>query len=338
MNKVDTAIQTIQKAESLALKYQDYGFHLAFSGGKDSQVIYELCKMAGVKFRPVMQVTTLDPPELMRFVRKNYPDVIMERPEMNFYKLIVKKRTLPNMKMRYCCQYLKEQSGAGTVTIIGIRRAESSRRSKRNELEISGNKYSNSLDQFNIDNKNQVLCVNGKDKILLSPIIDWTHQDVWKFIRERKIEYCELYDKGYSRIGCMFCPMASIKTKIKDRRRYPGVERQIKKSIKILCDEFNYGSPLDCNVDEIFNWWISNDSVKNYLGMKQNYTIQYADEEEVIDGEPDEHIIGNGAESDNSNPVIPVNEFTRKVPSKYYYNDGVYTGKHNEELCNKKNI
>ena len=128
MNKVDKAIETIQKAESLALKYQDYGFHLAFSGGKDSQVIYELCKMAGVKFRPVMQVTTIDPPEVMRFIRKNYPDVILERPEINFYKLIVKKMGLPTRRMRYCCQYLKEQAGAGTVTIIGIRRAESNKR------------------------------------------------------------------------------------------------------------------------------------------------------------------------------------------------------------------
>lgn len=75
MNKTNKAIELIQRAESLALKYQDYGFHLAFSGGKDSQVIYELCKMAGVKFRPVMQVTTLDPPELMRFVRVDTPEL-----------------------------------------------------------------------------------------------------------------------------------------------------------------------------------------------------------------------------------------------------------------------
>ena len=109
--KVNKAIATIQKAESIALKYQDYGFHLAFSGGKDSQVIYELCKMAGVKFRPVMQVTTLDPPELMRFIRKNYPDVIMERPEINFYNLIIRKMALPTRHMRFCCAYLKEQAG-----------------------------------------------------------------------------------------------------------------------------------------------------------------------------------------------------------------------------------
>lgn len=262
--KVNKAIKTIQIAEPMALQYQDYGFHLAFSGGKDSQVIYELCKMAGVKFRPVMQVTTLDPPELMRFIRKNYPDVIMERPEINFYNLIIRKMALPTRRMRFCCAYLKEQAGAGTVTIIGIRRAESNKRAKRNELEISGHKYSNSLDQFNIDNKNQVLCINGKDKILLSPIIDWSTSDVWNFIRGHNLEYCELYDHGYSRIGCMFCPMASVKTKIKDRKRYPRVEKMIKKSIQELVEKNNYGSILNNDVDEIFNWWVSNDSIETY--------------------------------------------------------------------------
>ena len=232
--------------------------------------------MAGVKFRAVMKVTTLDNPELMKFVRKNYPDVIMERPEINFYKLIIKKKSLPTRVIRYCCQYLKEQSGGGTVTILGIRRAESNRRSKRNELELSNRKYSNTLDQFNIDNKNQILCINGKDKILLNPIIDWqTTRDVWGFIRSEKLEYCELYDRGYQRIGCMFCPMASARSKQRDRINYPGVERGIKKSIQALCNNSDYGLPFDNDVDEIFNWWISNDSVKNYLGMKQNYTINY---------------------------------------------------------------
>lgn len=49
-DKINLAIQTIQKYEKLALKYSSDGFHVAFSGGKDSQVIYELCRMAGVKF------------------------------------------------------------------------------------------------------------------------------------------------------------------------------------------------------------------------------------------------------------------------------------------------
>lgn len=273
-DKINKSIETIRKAEPLALRYQDFGFHLAFSGGKDSQVIYELCKMAGVKFRPVMQVTTIDPPELMKFVRRVYPNVIMERPDINFYKLIVKKKSLPTRVIRYCCQYLKEQSGANTVTIIGIRRAESIRRSKRNELETSDRKYSGTLDQFNIDNKNQILCIKGKDKILLSPIIDWTNSDIWGFIRGQGLEYCELYDEGYHRIGCMFCPVASVKSKQRDRRNYPGVERKIKKSIKTLCDNSNYGQSFNNDVDLIFDWWISNDSQKNFKGKRLNYKIE----------------------------------------------------------------
>jgi phosphoadenosine phosphosulfate reductase len=266
--KVNKAIKTIQIAEPMALQYQDYGFHLAFSGGKDSQVIYELCKMAGVKFRPVMNITTLDYPELMKFVRHNYPDVQFSHPVMNFYQLIINKGMLPTRQARFCCQYLKEQGGYNTVTLLGIRKQESVNRSKRNEVEISHKKYSNTLDQFNIDKEKQMVCIGGKDKILLSPIIDWTTSDVWNFIRERKLEYCELYDKGYPRIGCMFCPMSGTKYKMLDRKRYPKVEKSIKKSIKKLCEIGKYDN-LDHNVDDIFDWWISNDSIEPYKIKKK---------------------------------------------------------------------
>ena len=101
--KIEASIALLKKAEPLALKMDERGFHLAFSGGKDSQVLYELAKMAGVKFHAEMQVTTLDPPELMKFVRKNYPEVKMNLPEMNFYKLIRKKGMLPLQQARYCC-------------------------------------------------------------------------------------------------------------------------------------------------------------------------------------------------------------------------------------------
>ena len=269
--KMDYSVALLRKAEPLALKMSPDGFHLAFSGGKDSQCLYHLAQMAGVKFKAHMQITTLDPPELMRFVRTNYPDVELHRPEINFYKLIVKKKMLPLRHVRYCCAYLKEQAGAGTVTLIGIRAAESTRRAKRNELETLNGKYHGSYDQFNRDKEQDFQCVNGKDKIMLSPIFRWTDADVWNFIRSNGIKYCKLYDEGYHRIGCMFCPMAPVKSKAMDRKRYPGVERAIKRSIQTLIDTGSY-CEYHATADEIFDWWVSNQPTKKFFGMLRSQT------------------------------------------------------------------
>jgi len=141
------------------------------------------------------------------------------------------------------------------------------KRSKRNELEIAGKKYSNSLDQFNIDNQDQVLCIKGKDKILLNPIINLSERDVWGFIKGNNIEYCKLYDEGYKRIGCIFCPMAPAKTKKLDRKKYPGIEREIKKSIEFIYQNGSYKNFK--SVDDIFDWWISNNSTRQYFLDKQ---------------------------------------------------------------------
>jgi len=41
-SRIDYSIALLRKAELLALKMHPDGFHLAFSGGKDSQVLYHL--------------------------------------------------------------------------------------------------------------------------------------------------------------------------------------------------------------------------------------------------------------------------------------------------------
>lgn len=110
------------------------GYYLAFSGGKDSQCIYELCRLAGVKFDAHYRVTGIDPPELVRFIREKYPDVEFEIPKdengrrITMWSLIEKKRMPPTRIMRYCCEKLKESSGKGRVVITGVRWAESARR------------------------------------------------------------------------------------------------------------------------------------------------------------------------------------------------------------------
>ncbi len=74
--KLDYSIALLRKSEKLALLYDNAdGFYLGFSGGKDSQTLYHVAKMAGVRFKAHMALTSVDPPQVIRFVKTNYPDV-----------------------------------------------------------------------------------------------------------------------------------------------------------------------------------------------------------------------------------------------------------------------
>lgn len=109
--KLQHSIELLQKAQSMALRYYDKGFFLAFSGGKDSQALYHVAKLSGVKFEAHYALTTLDPPPLVRFIKRNYKDVVIDRPEMTFAQLCLKKKALPRREMRFCCAVLKETKG-----------------------------------------------------------------------------------------------------------------------------------------------------------------------------------------------------------------------------------
>lgn len=232
-DKLQHSIELLKKSEALALRYYDKGFYLAFSGGKDSQALYHVAMMAGVKFEAHYSLTTLDPPELVHFVKDNYPDVIIDRPEMTFAQLCLKKKALPTQKMRFCCEVLKETRGAGTVTLTGVRRQESARRAKRSEAEKIGSKKARfsgtfeQLDEFTRQKEVEgVQCVKGKDKLVINPIIEWNELDVWYFLNNvAGVKHCELYDKGWRRIGCLFCPVASQKEIVMQGGGVPKVQR-----------------------------------------------------------------------------------------------------------------
>ena len=252
--KIIASIKLIQDTENLALKYQDTGFHVAFSGGKDSMIIYELCKMAGVKYTTHMQLTTVDPPEVLRFVKKYYPDCILHRPKRSMFQLIIDEKSLPTQLIRFCCKKIKETAGINTVTILGLRKAESRRRANRIELEQT--------------------CIKGQDKIILCPILEWSEKDVWDFIKERNLPYCKLYNEGHKRIGCILCPMSSSKAKRLDLINYPKFVYAYKKAITKLVNQTGIYSSLNCDTDLIFNWWISGDSVKVFLEKRKQTSLE----------------------------------------------------------------
>lgn len=264
--KIEYSIDLIRKSEKMALRLDpENGFYNTFSGGKDSQVLYHLVKLSGVKHKTHMNLTSVDPPEVILFVKRHYPDVEMIKPRISIFDACKKEHILPTRKIRWCCEQFKEISGAGKVTLIGIRKQESARRAKREEIstDIKGNRNEETFDQWSEHEEQMVTCVGGKDKILVSPIIYWTEQDVWEFLNANNIPHCKLYDEGNTRIGCLCCPMSNYRQKLKDIRKYPHVKRWWIKAIQWLIDN-GYINHNFKDAEIGFSWWISGKSFDKF--------------------------------------------------------------------------
>lgn len=198
--------------------------YLAFGGGKDSIVVYDLAKRAGIPLEPHFHFTTVDPPELTKFILDNYPEIIVDRPYAvmkhrgqeptvikSMFQLIEFKHTPPTRMLRYCCEVLKEYGGRGRTIITGMRWEESLSRSKREMYER---------------------CSKGDDTFYLNPIIDWTTKDVWEYIRKNKIPYCCLYDEGFKRIGVHHVSESVSRAKRVRGKAIPEILQSIPASVR----------------------------------------------------------------------------------------------------------
>lgn len=155
--KMRHSVDLLRKAEKIALAYDaEDGFFLAFSGGKDSQALMHIAQLAGVRYKAHFSPTSVDPPAVIRFIRQQYPEVEFEKLRMSIFQRAVERGILPTQRVRWCCADFKESTGAGKVTLIGIRKAESVRRSKRNEVEMSSKQFSGNLDEFNEYRRNKL--------------------------------------------------------------------------------------------------------------------------------------------------------------------------------------
>ena len=125
--KEQIAIEFIQEYEP------EEGYFLGFSGGKDSVVLYDLAVKSGVKFQGYYSATGIDAPEVVRFIKDNYPDVIFCRPKELFFKSL-KRKGYPTKWNRWCCNTLKKEPTKHIPLLhrlMGIRAEESSRRAAR---------------------------------------------------------------------------------------------------------------------------------------------------------------------------------------------------------------
>lgn len=276
-SKIDKAIAFIQHGEKLALSMNADGYFVAFSGGKDSQVLLWLVQQAGVKYRAYYSVTTNDPPQNVRFIRDNYPEVVFLHPRENFYKLVA-KRGLPTMNRRFCCSILKETAGVGYVTLIGVRRDESSKRKNYKEVDVVSRRkeHQDSERVYNIDEILQAehQCIKGKDKLVLRPILDFTDSEIWEVIYTNNLPVNPCYNDT-KRVGCIFCPFSSKKQILDYCNKYPKAKAKIIDSITQYQSKMKQKAELP--PDEYFDWWLSKKTLKQYKAEKRQTKIELND-------------------------------------------------------------
>ena len=293
-------------------------YYLAFSGGKDSVVTKAIAQLAGVPFQAVYRVTSVDPPELVRFIKKQHPDVIREVPHyksgqlegkaITMWNLITLKLMPPTRLARYCCEFLKEDGGDGGIAVTGVRWAESVNRKlnqgavvikgdfredenpdqetmfdESDDFKVNPRHGSLILTNDNADNRRLVEHCFRRRKVTVNPIIEWTDADVWEFIRTENIPYCELYDEGHKRLGCIGCPMGSTEGRYRDFARWPKyfdaymrafasmIERR-KERNKLHPEKpiwrANTQDVMNPTADEVMVWWLETD-VETYEEFKR---------------------------------------------------------------------
>lgn len=202
--KVCAAIKLLRTISEM---YGDV-IEVAYSGGKDSDVILQLVKESGIPYRAIYRSTTIDPPGTIKHVLDMGVEII--RPKETFAQLIA-SRGLPNRKRRFCCSVLKEYKILNKV-VLGIRRQESHKRAERYREPTQCRLYG-----------------KGCECEQILPILEWTLDDVTEFLKERHIQCAPVYYdecgvfRSERRLGCLGCPLASRRHRIAEFKKYPGM-------------------------------------------------------------------------------------------------------------------
>lgn len=277
----EESIKMIQFYEKLALEHDPRGYCVCTSEGKDSRVLGHLMRRAGAKHFYLHNITGIDPPELVYFQRKNFElyktqgyltyDVMHE---ISMFKLMQKKKIPPLREIRYCCSTFKElkvpQQG-NSILSLGVRRFESrSRMKNRNELEVViGKNKKNMIMTFDDDEDRRTFefCYIKNEK-RLNPIAYWKDEDVWDYSKDVKLEQCSLYYEGFTRLGCIGCPMAGSESRKKEFERWPKFKdiylRTFERMLKDRERENAKISNYTTTAEDWFNWWLSDRGVKSH--------------------------------------------------------------------------
>lgn len=280
--KEKRAIEVLRSFEPI-----DEPYYLCYSGGKDSDVIRILSQLANVKHELHHNLTSVDAPETVRYV-KSIPDMHVDIPHdkngnrVSMWSLIVKKGIPPLRIARYCCSELKEKGGEGRLKITGVRKQESVNRNRNGGLvkilkkpvtvqklaEQFGSDYYVThsggivMNMDNDENRRLVEHCYRTTSTMVNPIIEWSEDDVWQFLRYYGCDANPLYQCGKSRVGCIGCPMSNNKKRISEFSKYPKYKQLYINAFDKMLEQHSINSNYYSwhNGFDVFNWWLDIDA------------------------------------------------------------------------------
>lgn len=280
MNK-EKEKRAIQYLQSFQPEKEPY--YLCYSGGKDSDCIRILAELAGVKHECKHNLTTVDAPETVYYVRETIGKENIEHPELTMWQLIVKKKMPPTRLARYCCEALKERGGKGRVKITGVRWAESANRkesagvvkvigkektmlkmAEENEVNFRQVKKGGLvMNDDNSETRRFVEMCYRTTSTMVNPIVDWTDEDVWEFLHYYGCQGNPLYQCGNKRIGCIGCPFQGPKGMKKDFEQYPKYRAAYVAAFDRMLKAREEAGLINrkewCDGEHVMRWWVGDD-------------------------------------------------------------------------------
>ena len=243
-NKIKKTESMLRKSQTLAEIYE-CKLNLGFSGGKDSVVLKYFADYYGIDYVGNFNNTQIERYKgMINFIKTNYPDINIIHPakENSFFELM-KKKGLPSLFRRWCCEYLKHSNkklSEYRVNIMGVRGEESRARLERGEISVFGRseraqKRLIELRQTFASQDSIIKCEGGKDKVNIYPIFDLTEKEVFEIIKVENLTIPDVYFNESRRIGCAFCPFAPAKENYQTIKKCPNLT---KAWLRVFSDEF----------------------------------------------------------------------------------------------------
>lgn len=220
-------------------------------------VLEDLARRSGVKYQGFYSATGIDPPEVVKFIKRHYPEIIFKRPKVGFFKSML-TNGIPTIYQRWCCKILKKDPVKKVPLnhrLLGIRAEESINRAKYSRV-TAFHKGPN------------------RGKTIYYPILRWLEWTIWDYIEKYNLPYCNLYDEGFNRIGCVICPYICNKNLAqvnRNRNRWPNFYKVFEKYAERVWEEKIKFRAKEKNFSEFIQHWYEAKKIPN---IKRNGIFQ----------------------------------------------------------------